>query len=445
MAPRDLLSSDSEATVVGLSRACRCLARHAPLWAWLALSCTPLDDSGAAPPTVSRRDSAGVQLVHSLSPAWDAGGAWSVDAVPEVTIGSSPDRSASGDTEEEIPLERVAGVAVLSDGRIVVADAGSARVMVFDGEGRLVHQFGGRGQGPGEIPVLLGLHTCTGDSIVVASRSHHLVFDDDGRFVRQARNAGGGNFFSALSSDCGRVLTERIGAGPPLGEWGLRDNVFEWWDPLLEVSEAVTSAHLLEAWSRQLYGEQRNLIVPWGTLRSTHAVHDDQLVLGYGRSPELRTYGPTGSLRSVVTWSREPDPVTRADRRRYSDTRLTWLKSMPDDPEVRFLFPELGEFPGLPDSKPLFDRVLVDDEAGVWIRTLHPESLGPFDSRVPDLAASRSETWTVFDSTGVWLGDLALPERFNLKIVARGRVIGVAIDTFNVQTVRAFRVVRPSD
>lgn len=92
---------------------------------------------------------------------------------------------------------------------------------------------------------------------------------------------------------------------------------------------------------------------------------------------------------------------------------------MPDHAETRLLFPELSEYPWLPSHKPLFDARLA----------------GPGWPR---------QTWNIFDPDGVWLGELSLPERFDLRAVARGRLYGVARDELDVETVQVFRVVRPA-
>ena len=113
-----------------------------------------------------------------------------------------------------------------------------------------------------------------------------------------------------------------------------------------------------------------------------------------------------------------------------------------DEPEVDFLFPTLDEFPELPSRKPIFDKLLIDDEGGVWIRNVPAESMGAFDIRIPDVVASRSETWTVFDASGVWLGNLTFPPRFALSAVARRKLLGVATDLLDVQTVNVLRIIR---
>lgn len=414
------------------------------------VACAAGDKSNSGPNGLVRRDSAGITIVENAAPSWPKGEGWQIDAVPEVVIGSTRHLDdTAGPTDEaagQVPLERVQGVRVLSDGRIVVADAGPAQVMVFDRGGALVSRFGRRGQGPGEFAGISDVHVCGGDSIVVLAPFNNLhVFDDQGRYVRQAqyRPQGGPSTIQAVSPNCGRVLIQQNGELPPLGSWGVIETILTWVDPIAPAADTVANARMLEAWTRMLYGEVRPFIVPWGTSARTYAAGKDALIIGFGRAPELRTYDQAGEVNAIYRWSAQPQPITREDRQRYADSRHEWLAKMPNHEETRFQFPELGEYPGLPTHKPLFDSILVDDESGVWLRNFPSVSLGLFDGRLPGQTWS-NQTWTVFDSTGVWLGELAMPDRFDLRAVARGRVFGIVKDSLDVETVQLFRIRRPS-
>ena len=52
---------------------------------------------------------------------------------------------------ESVPFHRVTGAALRTNGFVVVADAGNARIAVFAPTGELVHSLGGEGDGPGEF------------------------------------------------------------------------------------------------------------------------------------------------------------------------------------------------------------------------------------------------------------------------------------------------------
>ena len=228
---------------------------------------------------------------------------------------------------------------------------------------------------------------------------------------------------------------------PPVDRQGFTEDVFAWVDSFSEAVDTVATAGLLEVWTRTFDGGARPWVIPWGTSGRTHATDNDQFVVGNGRVPELRRYDSTDGLDLIVRWSGQPPPVAVRDRRRYADRRMEFLAWAPANvPETRLLFPALDEHPEVPTHKPLFDRLLLDDRGGIWARALPEESLGLFDTRLPGPIVF-NETWTVFDPTGVWLGDLTLPERFELHAVGSDRLLGVARDAFDTETVQVFRIV----
>jgi hypothetical protein len=397
----------------------------------------------------AHRDSSGITIVENMSSPGPAGDGWQVVPTP-VVIGSRGASHASGDNGAAVDstgvlLDRVLDIRVLEGGRIVVADAGRSQVMVFDSAGQLEGRFLRRGEGPGELSALVGLDVCGGDSIVVADRYKVAVFDARGEFARQAPYRTGGELraFLGVSTDCRRLLTAQTIGTPPSGSWGLAQDRLSWIDSVDESTDSVTSARVLEVWTRQLYGVERPFVVPWGTSR-TYATTGEAVVVGYGRIPEIRRYDASGRLVALARWSAELPILTRAEMRRYHDTRREWLARMPDDPESEFLFPLLDEYPELPATIPLFDRILVSHDGAVWIRSFPNGSFGAFDARLLDRDFPR-QTWTVFDSTGEWMGSVALPERFDLKAVFGDRLYGVSNDADNVETVVVLELDAPAE
>ena len=158
---------------------------------------------------------AAVRVVENDAPAWKTGQGWQIAPIPEALIGSS---SNPMDDRDEILLHRVQGPRFLSDGRIVVANAGSSEVMVFDSTGTIVTRFGGRGQGPGELEDIVAVHVCGGDSIAVVDLFQTLhLFEGDGTFVRRAQFPLGGRLapLRAVSTSCRRGLGAAAHADAP--------------------------------------------------------------------------------------------------------------------------------------------------------------------------------------------------------------------------------------
>ena len=76
-------------------------------------------------------------------------------------------RVGDENSPDNIILDRIQGIAVNSAGELFIADTGEQAVFVISEAGRLVDQFGGKGEGPGEFASISSLYIGPGDSIYV--------------------------------------------------------------------------------------------------------------------------------------------------------------------------------------------------------------------------------------------------------------------------------------
>jgi len=115
--------------------------------AWVAACGSRESGAGVA---VQRWDSAGVEVVESLRPAWGEGEGWRVGPAPLLRIGV---------VEGEVVYQftGVVGATRLGDGSVVVADGGAQEVRYFGPDGGFRRAVGRRGGGPGEFTGLSGL------------------------------------------------------------------------------------------------------------------------------------------------------------------------------------------------------------------------------------------------------------------------------------------------
>ena len=107
---------------------------------------------------------------RETAPSSGKAAAWSVDALPMLTLGlaDSDDLDAT--------FERITGATRLPDGTLLVADVGEAPLKLFDSAGAFVRRVARKGQGPGEMEFLARLFRC-GDLI--------YTYDIDGGRVLQ--------------------------------------------------------------------------------------------------------------------------------------------------------------------------------------------------------------------------------------------------------------------
>lgn len=393
---------------------------------------------GCAPPPgsspVTHLDSAGVQVVFSSDPTRDDGVFRRVDPRPELVLGLSPPAGPG----EPYLFDYIADIEVLEDHRIVVGNHLSAEVFVFDPTGAFLGKLGGRGQGPGEMVWTGEMFGCGSGDLLVTIQGRQLHhFDSLGVFVRTLRYGDDGRFRRVLgvSDDCLRLLVAQTGEGPELHSEGPVTEVFGWADTThMEIADTVgiLFGGLWMARPSPRRGGVALNAVPWsGTDRVAQS--GQAIVVGMGSEPQVQFFDSVGRLIRIARWGQEAASVTRADRRMYSKRRRDFV--MATGPEGEALFPDLAAFRNVPDRRPMFDDIMVDDESQVWLRHVPRGSLGFYDelSVPPDDAGP--ETWTVLAPTGAWLGALVMPASVELVAVANGRVFGIARDSVDVQTV----------
>lgn len=134
--------------------------------------------------------------------------------VPQWTFATEP-RLEIGTREGE-PGNDLFGVRsafVLSDGRLVIANGGSAELRFYGPDGEYAGSVGGKGEGPGEFIAIQRADLLRGDSILVSDvRARRLsLFDSHGAFVSDVRLLPGADqaafTISSGALEDGRVVT----------------------------------------------------------------------------------------------------------------------------------------------------------------------------------------------------------------------------------------------
>ena len=129
------------------------------------------------------------------------------------------------------------------------------------------------------------------------------------------------------------------------------------------------------------------------------------MTLGENQGPEILQYGTEGRLIRIIRLAEPPTaPPTRQEIRRLT---------VPFDSYDKLPLPEL---------KPVFSRLLVDDEGWLWA------GLYRSDRRVL--------RWLVFDPKGEGFGSVDLPRNLDVRQIGRDFVLGVWRDELGVNYVR---------
>jgi hypothetical protein len=387
------------------------------------------------------RDSAGISIVLSHRPS--LAGAWTVDDSATLRIGHEPGRP-------EYELYRVTGAIQLSDGRLVIGNAGTSEIRWYSESGAFLRASGGEGDGPGEFRYMERIIPLPGDSIAAGdyALNRFSVYDAEGDFVRTVtQRAVEGELVSVVTrfldgtslwSSSGIILA----ADGPTRLERLRMNVYRIGSNGGS-SEAVASLPWVE-----------NAIGPSGGVRP-----DGSEVIGrsprvFGRSswivadsegwifadnalPEIRDHAIDGRLTRIIRWPIVPRLVTEDDIERdweWTVSRRSWA------PEMRERVRRAREaLPPPPDTMPWFGcpttsctgrPLILDADRNLWVRAYRP----PADA-VPD-------RYDAFDSAGVWLGSVTMPDGLEVLSIATDHVIGLLRDDLGVESVAVHRLAK---
>ncbi|HEX6861540.1 MAG TPA: hypothetical protein VF414_01930 [Thermoanaerobaculia bacterium] len=373
----------------------------------LALSLTACTSDDARPS--DSQGASAVDVVENHEAGWKAGREWSAAAQPTLEIGSE---------ERGYQFAGIRGASRLSDGRIVVGDAGTSEVRLYDGQGRFVSAAGRSGGGPEEFRAMGRLVAAAGDSVVAfdAATRRISVLGPSGAFARSLTPEA-----ATLGASLAGVLENGsfvVGIPRPLPPRdGLsRDSVVY----LLISPDGSTADTLGVAPGGQQYqridgSRVTRLTVPFGPMPAASA-SGNRIFIGATDRYEIREFGPDGAATRVIRRQVEPQAFTEAHFRAVADQ-----------------FPQmataLAEIPR-PSQAPVFAALLVDRENNLWVQDY------------PSPGAT-SISWTVFDPQGRMLGQVSLPSNFRPTDIGADYILGVWTDELGVERVRMYPLRKP--
>lgn len=378
-------------------------------------------------------DSLGIRIVESTQSAWTPDEVWEIVPQPELIIGAV-------DGDERQLLNDVRGARRFPDGRVAVLDAGSYRVRVYDSKGHHLVDMGGEGDGPSEFryPQFLEI---LGDRLFVYEYfpARFTWFTADGEFIRrdQAPQPAEASITRAMAFG---LLSARwlVGLGfptnrefslgvnrraMPIWRFDLREQALDSLGTVPGFEEAIdfprprTTRH-----SVHMFGKNTFLAT---SKREIYAASND--------SYSIQVLDSAGVLRRIIRRQVSQRAVAPADVGRYVEQRI---EAAGVRPEERPTWEESFRDPSVASVMPAYQWIQVDADGNLWVEDWHDVGLtqGPF---------------SVFDSAGVWLGDVAVPEglvndRGGLfqKWVEIGSdyFLGVWVDDLGVEQVRLHRI-----
>lgn len=389
--------------------------------------CEPAD-SGASP--VTRRDSAGIVIVENPADMPLNAHGWSVEPEPFLSIGSV------GGSEGTV-LDDVTGAHGLSDGGVVILNAGTREIRIYDGSGRLEKTIGRDGEGPGEFRYLSLGGVLPGDTMVVmdaALRRLSLVHPEAG-VLRSARldpkvaeNATAWGVFDNRTVLFGRGGTqaEREGVYRQMETYRLSD---------LEGKLAGVVG--------EKPGSEANHI-PMENLRTGEPVvitrilffgkegipvaSGDRFYFGSQDRFEIEVMDPQGMILRLIRVMEDPVPLTRDLWEVYVEHRIeTVARDADHERRLRQLMEEGSQH--LPPTFPAHGSLKVDALGYLWVE----------ESRIP---GEETHVWSVFDREGIRLARVTLPVQMGVMEIGEGYFMGLVEDDLGVEYVQLFRLRR---
>lgn len=377
-------------------------------------------------------DSAGVQVVTSMVPAWAQGTRWRMDTVPDVEVG---DATSANNTL----LVAVTGARLLGDGRYVVTLDDEKRIQWFDENGREGGRAGRDGEGPGEFRSLT-LAGMLGDSLLIwdGRLDRATVIAPGGAVGRIFRLAGrtattGSGYGFALAGvfdDGSLLLAGRSGVTTGDRSGARRDTI-----PLVHANgEGVLDEVIAAPPGHEQVAVATDRFVtslerPFGA-RTVVAVDGGTVLVSVGDLDEVRRYDTTGRLLAIYRLDRARRIIPTTEIERAGRRLGEQIAQLPAELATGITRAMVDA--GLPSVYPTFDRILVDTTGAIWLRE--------------DVGAERGDAedrrWVVLDREGHWLGYVTTPRRFAVYQVTRDRVIGIQRDAYDVELFRVHRLRR---
>jgi hypothetical protein len=408
-----------------------------------AVVCAACDsDAGATAEPFVAFDSVGIVITETRVPLWEERPAlrWTLSDEPVFELGGVADTLL-------IPFYPLSSALRLGSGQLVIASGAARRIGWLTPHGDLEFVRGGAGGGPEEFRADLStFHLLEGDSLaamVDGERYRIAIFDLSGRRAdRWLLNPEG--YPQVVQT---RALTWFIGARqlPGVG-WigssyagGITHSPVPGSSDLVRQDVAlvlirnggvnIDTLRILNGalHSRGASGQIGGSLI--FSVGSTFVPRGSEIVAGDGMKPELEILDPDGTTVGRIRWRTGDLTVTEVDRQEFLRTFRERMMERTDPPADRQSIDQrLSQF-RFADRKGLFTNLHTDAEENLWVQLLGTYR-GP-------------QEFLVIDRRGRVLGEIRMPEQFQVTQFGSDFVLGIATDDLGVEYVRMYGIQKP--
>lgn len=369
-----------------------------------------------------------------------------IDSQPLLVLGEPTDDSSG--------FTRIVGLARLSDGTLVVADAGSHELRFFAATGEALRRVGRAGDGPGEFRDIAWIGRTSADSLYVWDWGLRRVsvFGPDGSYARRIAvhaSPDGGRTFAAAGvlPDGGLVLERRLSVGLPFPgpEAGIAAESIAFGMADAEGRVRWVGATMPDAEVFGMFattGRGRRLMPvyrPFGP-RSTWSLLGDTLLVSTARDTSLLLIDPSDGRISRLALRRVRSALAPASRDAYRAAATQAVhefagtrRVQADADVVAALEADKVPFPTL---LPTNDRIVAAPAGAVWVQDANSD--GTEEYRTDGRVGSR--VWTIVKPGDTTSLHLELPRSFRLLLIEPDRILGVWSDLDGIESIRAYTV-----
>jgi len=380
----------------------------------------------------SVRDSASVDIVVNFGePLWREEDRWTLTEV--VRIGS-----VSGDPETQ--FGDITGIAIQSDGTIVVSDRMGQHLKFFAPDGSHLRTVGKSGSGPREFGSYIIVALATGDTLFVMDwsnmQAHWLAPDGTWLGSWKTTPKDGWRLGGWDGAATGRIVTTmtplRMPDSPVVDTLDVvlvRDVRGAILDTLARVPSSEVFRFSGDAPEWHLWAGYPDYDLTW----------HGGLVTGRSDLYRLHWHDEQGALERIVSLHRERLPITGEDRTRFIDA-VERVMTEQGVPPTRIQGIKDGV--SFEDLYPAWRRFICGVGGTLWVQRLRPVS-ELSDEEVEDALGQRpppTPEWDVFDPEGRYLGVMEMPTSDRAFYFSGDRIYGVWEDELDVQYIVAWRI-----
>jgi len=364
-------------------------------------------------------------LLHAPAPAQEAPARWHLSARPTVTIGREGDPHAE--------FLRVGRVIRLPGGEILVPNAGTNEMRVFDRSGRYLRAIGRSGAGPGEFR-LPSLVARAGDTLFVADPVNARIseFLPDGTLVKtipiEARDLPARLSVVGRLGD-GRWAVVTTSRPSPSGPQRIYRDTLHVGVLAPDASGGVLWVGLFPGSTIFVHNPANAPLgdvaapVPIGPM-SLSAVSGDEVLIGDTRVNNIGAFSSAGGILRLI-----PVPLTAVP---LSDETIALLRrrafaANPSD-RARTYLTALYSRAVLGPTLPVFRSMVPAADGSIWVEPYPADAAAPTD-------------WLVLDSAGHQRASVMVPAGFEITEVGPDYVVGIHTDVSGVETIRLYGLI----